>query len=1102
MHTSKVFMVLTFFLGQIFLISAQSPNEPDLFSKGKSSHEAGRYDSARIYLEKSLQAIDAAEEPRDWVRSMNWLGWTYMDLALYRQADSALQQALTVGEEQLGAEDVDVAFTCHILAKTYGALSRHDSSMAYVLRALAIRKKILGPKDLSIAQSYEMLSYNFRFAGQYDSAIHYYNGALEILFEKVGKNHLSVARIYSGLAWVYGARGALQKSLDYNGMALKIRSENLAPEHPLILNTLSHNCWCYNAFGNYPRALECDEQVLALRKKKFGDDHPLVALSYINVGRSSARLGDYEKAIAYYLKSTRLLEDKFGTDFIDLVRYYGFIASSYRFKGDTANFLYYVQKAIKLGERSLDAGNPELVQSYKLLSIYYWERGEYEKQREYIEKGMAITEDIFGEKHSFMGILTGEMGMHYQSLNRYREAHQYHTRSLKITKAVFGTHHPSIATQLDRLAALSRLQHQYDSALFFYQQALHSLTENFKNTDVYTNPVADQVISELPAVDIFIHKGETFLQIVKNTTGKERFLKAAAECFDMAIGLVEKMRNGYTTEDAKQQLFISASHTYDLSITTLRRLYVLTGSHEYLIRAFQISERSKSFILLNTLNNHRAQKFAGVPDTTIAREQALKAELAYFKKKLFRSISKGDSSAVNQLHDEIFKRQFAYEQLIAGIEEEIPEYYGLKYDHGVASPNDVAHSLLRDGQAVLEYFVTENHIHLFSIEADTVRWYDMAIPENFKQLVEVYRKSTSDYAFIVNQSKLADQFYLHSANALYELLLSDAIADLDDETDRLVIVADDILGQVNFDALLTEKVDVQAPDYTRLPYLLRDYQISHAYSVSFLNNNQDRIRNSASYNFGGFAPTYRLPVTQSKPEWHIKLAGRRAPLSGAIAEVTQIAAMVEGDTWLGTEATESNFKANARDYNMIHLAMHGSLDDINPLFSKLLFAEVEDSINDGQLDLSEIYNLRLNADLVVLSACNTGNGKIQRGEGNMSLSRAFSYAGCPSVIMSLWKIPDAVTSNIMVKLYSSLVKEDDKDVALRSAKLDYLNETTDPLHGHPYFWAGFVLMGDTQSITLNNDIAVKAILLILALVVILLIVYIVLKKFRTASNSL
>jgi len=172
--------------------------------------------------------------------------------------------------------------------------------------------------------------------------------------------------------------------------------------------------------------------------------------------------------------------------------------------------------------------------------------------------------------------------------------------------------------------------------------------------------------------------------------------------------------------------------------------------------------------------------------------------------------------------------------------------------------------------------------------------------------------------------------------------------------------------------------------------------------------------------------------------------------------------MLGGVFWLNEQATRGNFLRNAEKYGVLHLATHGFTDELNPLRSRLLFAESTEE-EDPFVYASDLYNLQLTAGLAVLSACQTGTGQWRRGEGVMSLARAFAFAGCPSLVMSMWNVSDKSTSELMVAFYEELQSGKNKDEALRMAKLRYLQNVS-PEYAKPVYWAGFVPIGEMDAI--------------------------------------
>jgi CHAT domain-containing protein len=202
------------------------------------------------------------------------------------------------------------------------------------------------------------------------------------------------------------------------------------------------------------------------------------------------------------------------------------------------------------------------------------------------------------------------------------------------------------------------------------------------------------------------------------------------------------------------------------------------------------------------------------------------------------------------------------------------------------------------------------------------------------------------------------------------------------------------------------------------------------------------------------------------------------PLPGAEDEVKYIAKLVPTKLFLEYEASERNFKETASDYSVLHLAMHTIMNDENPMYSKLAFARnFSDTTEDHDLFTYEIYNMKLNAEMVVLSSCSSGYGRMQKGEGMMSMARGFIYAGCPSIVMTLWQVSDQSSSELMGSFYKYLKKGKNKKSALRQAKMDYI-QSADKLKSNPYFWSAFMMVGDNSPLYKSSPIVYLSIIIL------------------------
>ena len=395
------------------------------------------------------------------------------------------------------------------------------------------------------------------------------------------------------------------------------------------------------------------------------------------------------------------------------------------------------------------------------------------------------------------------------------------------------------------------------------------------------------------------------------------------------------------------------------------------------------------------------------------------------------------------------------------MEQDYPDYYRLKYDNRSISVKEVQENLLYADQALIEYFIGDSNIFVFLIKPNDYQVH--SIPKDFplETWVNQMRRGIYQYHLTPQVSQadyatLNDTFAIAS-HQLYQKLIAPIKADL---PRKLIIVPDGILGYLPFDALLTKPPE-QNHSFKSHDYLLQEHEISYSYSATLLEEMQSAPDDKGNKQLLAFAPSFEENTT-----FFTSIKTRRdglGPLLYNIPEAESINAIFGGDIFSGTTATKSQFTEHSQEYRILHLATHGKANDQIGDYSFLAFAEPSDSTEDPKLYVRDLYNLRLNADMVVLSACETGIGELQRGEGIISLARGFSYAGAKSIITTLWSVNDASTKELMESFYQYLKDGQTKDAALRQAKLDYLNAHTND-EAHPFFWAGFIPIGDMSVI--------------------------------------
>lgn len=299
------------------------------------------------------------------------------------------------------------------------------------------------------------------------------------------------------------------------------------------------------------------------------------------------------------------------------------------------------------------------------------------------------------------------------------------------------------------------------------------------------------------------------------------------------------------------------------------------------------------------------------------------------------------------------------------------------------------------------------------------------------------------------------------AYSLYQQIVQPLLPDLEGK-ERVIIVPDAELNYLPFEALVSNRASSkgEAPHY-----LLEAYAISYAYSATLLRNALETRSGSQENSLLAMAPFAKDGPTGITANPTAFRADPFAPLYASRSEVEQLG----GTVYLAAKATKERFQQTANAYGIIHLATHAKADNEQPLNSYIAFYPTQaDSVAGYCLYAQEIYNMRLSdLKLVILSACETGSGQLVRGEGLMSLARAFAYAGCPNIVTTLWKADDRATADITTRMHRYLKAGEPKDVALQKAKLDYLRTQTDPRKKVPYYWANFVFIGDASPLYSN-----------------------------------
>lgn len=1084
-------LVLLFFLNLIDACAQNGLSIPadTLFATGEKLYRDGKYSLAADTLEQAIALYERSGNLSGRIKAQQLRGECFANLARCDEALSILSATLALAQSNFENETSEVAESFYYLARaTGGCAAKWDEAIALMHRSSALKKKVYGENTPNLALNHTFMGYMQHHRAMYDSALFYLQKALDIRNAESPVDEVELSNVLFHLGNTYSYKGNLVKALELQLQSLAIRERKLGPDHASLSNTITSIGRIYQRLGNDERALESFLKGLEIRKQSLGPDHGNVAASYYMIGTLYSDMHNFHQAIEFIQQGNRITEKIYGQTHDILPTYYAYLGRLFGRIGEHEETIRFFDKAVQVGEQNMRKDHPYLGLIYNIIAEYYADDGDLAKTNAYVNKALPIFRKSYGEGSEREASLLARLAGCYLRDGQREKAMDLYKNSQSMLQERFGEIHPKLSGIYHLMGIAASKNGDYEVALEYLWKGLSCTSANADGlNNPFVNPPLDKVEDKFTALSIAATKVGALFQLARRSQD-EKLFRDVLNTSDFCMALIDQISSGYNSENERTELERISRQVYDNGIGAAFALFEATGSDEHVERAFVLSEKSKATMLVENLRDAHAKELGGVPDSLVEEERDLKILLAYHQNNLYQAQKANKQTEIEMHRQLVFETDQALEALKRSLEINFPKYYQNKYAGERPDLAEIRRNLSANA-ALLEYYVGDTTIFAVGIVQGELRFVSILADNSFKMAARDYDRSLTDVEFILNSRDSADLLYTRSASFLYDKLVEPLIRD--SEVSELIIVPDGMLAQINFGTLLTEKVDPVNPRYNTLPYLLHIGPISYTYSTLSIQPTLKERKRPREF-FAGFAPSYpgsSFASTDSAahPVVHLVVRNGRLPLPGAQQEVERISALMGGDSWIDKEATETNFKRYASRYAVLHMAMHSFINNENPNYSELLFNPENDDVNDGYLTVAEIYNLNLNARMVVLSACSSGTGKIRLGEGPITLSRAFSYSGCPSVVMSLWKIPDDVTADIMSNFYDELKNGKDKHDALREAQRRFLSETTDPMRHHPYFWGGFVVMGDTEPLPGRPiwHILVPALVVLLAALILL-----------------
>jgi CHAT domain-containing protein len=933
----------------------------------------------------------------------------------------------------------------HLLGDVIARQGDYASALAHLNAALATARERLPPGHPEFARNDYENGFVFVRSGKRKEGLELLGRALALRRAAGGPPTSDVSDILVEMGIAHSDDGNDDKALAVFDEAEAI--ERPLPGQPRLPDVLIGQGMAFWGQGRYDQSIERLEEAVQLeagQRKRAGT----LAAAYVNLGNAYWSKSDYDEALVFYEKALPLQVAAFGErhQYVGLLRFNLGILHFKKHEYDAA--IAGGQAALDILVPAVGERHSMVVQCYNLLGSALTLNGDPDRALPVLRKALALQLALSADGGRDAALIHGSLADAYRAKGDFARADRALRDGLAIDLGIHGEHHPDVAEGLVHLGELSLQKGEAREALRFFHRAIAANDPQPMPADPDLDPRLDTAFSEEFLLKALLGAARAR---AKGTTPRD--LEAAARVYGNAARVIERMRAGYRAEGSKLALAASATEVFDEAIRTELTLFRRTGDERHREEAYRYSERSKAGVLRDALNEAAARAFAGIPAALLDQERRLRQDLAVADLRVNEALEeRAEEPALRPLRETRFELLRRYEALQTRFEKEFPEYYDLKYRVDTAGSDEVRARALDARTALVEYFVGAADVVIFTLTAEGLE-VTGASRETLEADVRELRRA------IAARDAAG---YARSGARLYRALLAPVEARV--KAKDLVVVPDAALSGVPFEALLASEPSPGSGDGS-LPYVLREHAVSYAYSATVLLQTLARRKDSPRDEFVGFAPGFdETPAS----------AGAPAPLPASRQEVTDVRALFRrraglfggwrsgrSRMYLGRDATKSRLQsAGLEDYRYVHLATHAVVNEDHPASSRLLLQPEGRSGDDGALTLGEIYNLRLNADLVVLSACDSGTGRIARGEGIIGLTRGFLFAGAKSLLVSLWPVSDEATAGLVVDFYAALLGGRPKSEALREAKLRTL--ARNPEYAKPFYWSPFVLVGDPR----------------------------------------
>jgi CHAT domain-containing protein len=830
-----------------------------------------------------------------------------------------------------------------------------------------------------------------------------------------------------------------ERAVSYFDQSKKIWIRLYGQTHPEVAE-------CYLSIGNIFKYSTYDfflaernyESALKILEQLPEKDNVKLARTYYNLTTTNRSQRDHVKALSYGLRTLELMDVINNPIFRE--RTYLTLANVYRDMENFPEAKQFYWKALNLNS-VINKGNAfneeRAIMNYNLAECYISEGNLPEAIRNY-ETAECCYSNITVSDHINYVLLLQQAGLAYSRVNNTKAQA---TLSRALNEAYnMGIRKGNVVGQiLMTIGSHYFKQSRYDSALRYYERAIAEFSYGKGKNNNYH------------LYEAFIEKA-SILRKVNERKGDAHRVKIILDCYTQAEKILDANRDALDIEQSKLDFFEKKGggmvadqfNMYEKIISYLYESRNTIGDSLY-DHALYFLEQSKMKSTHEALRE--AERFSGVlkGDSLLGKLRDYRSSFFDIQDRLNREESQDvpNQEQVAYLQNKIVEMDRSVQSLKSEINERYPAFYSSSFSNLNPTIRELQNFCARDGSVLIEYFWGSEYVYALGMSNTDVLFLKLGKTDSIEASVKEFTWHFTNTGSV--DEALAFEKYQQNGYDLYAMLVQPFAKLLAGK--RIHIIPDGLISQLPFEALLTRKARNTGINYKNLPYVLHEHVITYSFSSVMLMKPFNKISNRSQILAVGYTngERYRygkIPVlanTTKEPELDV------------------VASYFSAGRFLkGADATEGNFKLYAPQVDLLHLAVHGSGDPDRDYSAQLYFKALADTVENGQLQSYELYRLRLKASLTMLTACESGIGKIYKGEGMMSMANSFVNAGCANVGLTLWKLNDQVSIKLMKVFYSDLTAGGRIDEALTHAKKNYLEEA-DEYTANPKLWAALVV---------------------------------------------